>query len=88
MGRPFYNQMLVPLVKTTWGDIHIGLGWQLYDTDHKGLAARHAGSVRGYKSLLVMYPKIGRGVIILSNENEAPRWEFLRAIEEILDQDG
>jgi CubicO group peptidase (beta-lactamase class C family) len=79
-----YQAMLVPQLKTTWGEIHMGLAWQVYDSD-RGFVARHAGEVRGYKSLLITYPADEQAIIILTNSSSAPRWEIAALIENALD---
>lgn len=79
-----YDAMLAPQVKTSWGDIHMGLGWQVYT--HEGeFVARHPGGIRGYKALLLTYPERGRAIIILTNEHDAPRFDIARTVKAILD---
>ena len=51
----------------------MGLGWQIYHTDGGVLVAQHAGSVTGFKSLLITYPERNRAIIILANAEQVPR---------------
>lgn len=78
-----YQAMLEPQIKTSWGEIYMGLGWQVY-IDGGIKVARHPGSVRGYKSLILMYPESQNGLVILTNSSKAPRWLLANSIIEIL----
>lgn len=78
-----YNEMLEPQIKTTWGEIYMALGWQVYETK-RGKVARHPGSVRGYNSLVLTYPESKNAMILLSNSSNTPRWEIAKSITEIL----
>jgi len=78
-----YNEMLEPQIKTTWGEIYMALGWQVYKTEH-GKVARHPGSIRGYKSLVLTYPESKNAMILLTNSSNTPRWEIAKSITEIL----
>ncbi|MCJ8320750.1 MAG: beta-lactamase family protein [Colwellia sp.] len=78
-----FKNMLVPQVKTPWGDIYVGLGWQVY-SENKTKIARHLGSVRGFKSLLKSYPESRRGIIVLSNSSGTPRKKIVDEIEAYL----
>lgn len=78
-----YQKMLEPQVKTTWGEIYMALGWQVYKSEN-GNIARHPGSIRGYKSLVLTYPASKNALILLTNSSNAPRWEIAKSITEIL----
>jgi CubicO group peptidase (beta-lactamase class C family) len=80
-----YKQMLEPQIKTSWGEIHIALGWQVYKSKN-GNVARHPGSIRGYKSLVLTYPHSKNAMILLTNSSNTPRWEVAKSITEILEQ--
>lgn len=80
-----FAQMLRPRKNTSYGEIRMGLGWQLYGNEH-GQVMQHAGSFKGVKALLIAYPDIQRGIVILSNAEELPRWEIADAINSILPQ--
>ena len=67
-----FEEMLEPTVKTVWGNIYMGLGWQVYN-DRNGKAARHPRSIRGFKSLLITYPENKNALILLSNSSATPR---------------
>ena len=82
-----FKAMFKPRVKTTWGEIYMGLGWQVYENEY-GKVARHPGSIRGYKSLLIAYPKSKNAIIILSNSSGTPRWEIEKSITDILIKNG
>lgn len=82
-----FENMLEPTIKTVWGNIYMGLGWQVYN-DRYGKAVRHPGSIRGYKSLLIAYPENKNALILLSNSSATPRWEIAKAITEIMKKDG
>jgi CubicO group peptidase (beta-lactamase class C family) len=78
-----YKEMLEPQIKTTWGEIYMALGWQVYKTEH-GKVARHPGSIRGYKSLVLAYPESKNAMIILTNSSNTPRWEIAKSITQLL----
>lgn len=78
-----FEQMLQPRTNTTYGEIKMGLGWQVYRNEH-GQVIQHAGSFKGVKALLIAYPDIQRGIVILSNADKLPRWEIADAINNIL----
>ncbi|WP_218396481.1 serine hydrolase domain-containing protein [Alteromonas lipotrueae] len=82
-----FDAMLVPQVKTTWGEIYMALGWQVYENEY-GKVARHPGSIRGYKSLVLTYPDSKNAIIILSNSSDTPRWEIAKSITDILNKNG
>ncbi|WP_235407853.1 serine hydrolase domain-containing protein [Pseudoalteromonas sp. SMS1] len=74
-----YKDMLAPQVKTVWGQIDMGLGWQVYKESNVQIA-RHPGSIRGYKSLVLTYPDSKNALIILTNSSNTPRWEIAKLI--------
>jgi len=78
-----YKEMLEPQIKTSWGKIHMGLGWQVYKSEY-GNIARHPGSIRGYKSLILTYPDSKDAMILLTNSSNTPRWEIAKLITGIL----
>jgi CubicO group peptidase (beta-lactamase class C family) len=78
-----YKKMLKPQIKTIWGEIYMGLGWQVYESEG-GFIARHPGSIRGYKSLALTYPEKKNAMILLTNSGNSPRWEIAKAITTIL----
>jgi CubicO group peptidase (beta-lactamase class C family) len=80
-----YKEMLEPQIKTSWGEIHMALGWQVYKSEN-GNVARHPGSIRGYKSLVLNYPHSKNAMILLTNSSNTPRWEVAKSITEILEQ--
>ena len=83
LKKQTYKDMLEPQVKTSWGEIYMGLGWQVYiDLDEK--IARHPGSIRGYKSLVLTYPNSENALILLTNSSNTPRWEIAKSITQIL----
>ena len=80
-----YREMLEPQVKTSWGEIYMALGWQVYKSEN-GNVARHPGSIRGYKSPVLTYPHSKNAMILLTNSSNTPRWEVAKSITEILEQ--
>lgn len=82
-----YKDMLVPQVKTVWGEIYMGLGWQFYKSEGTNVA-RHPGSIRGYKSLIVTYPQNENAMILLTNSSNDSRWELAKSITKILKQNA
>lgn len=82
-----YKDMLEPEVKTSWGEIYMGLGWQVYKSS-KDKIARHPGSIRRYKSLVLTYPDRKNALIILTNSSNPPRWEIAKFITKILKQNA
>lgn len=80
-----YRDMLKPQVKTAWGEIYMGLGWQVYNHSND-IIARHPGSIRGYKSLILTYPDSKNALILLTNSSNTPRWEIAKLITKILKQ--
>lgn len=83
LKKQSYKKMLKPQVKTVWGEIYMGLGWQVYESDGANIA-RHPGSIRGYKSLVLTYPEKKNAIILLTNSSDTPRWEIAKAITRIL----
>ncbi|WP_160152310.1 serine hydrolase [Microbulbifer sp. ALW1] len=82
-----YTQMLEPRADTPWGDIQVALAWQVYEKDGRFIA-RHPGSVRGYKSLLISYPQERNGLVLLSNAAKAPRFETADRLTQTLRDAG
>jgi len=78
-----YQLMQMPRLATSWGT-QMGLAWQLGE-HNKQQALQHAGSVKGYKSLVYAIPEKKRGIIILSNAKNTPRFEIAAAINKVLD---
>jgi len=87
LKKSTYQDMLTPQVKTSWGDIYMGLGWQVYK-DNGVSIARHPGGIRGYKSLVITYPDTKNALIILTNSSDAPRWEISKTMLDILKNTG
>lgn len=85
LKKQTYKLMLEPQVKTTWGEINMGLGWQVYQSANEKVA-RHPGSIRGYKSLILSFPDSKNAVILLTNSSNTPRWEIAKIITKILKQ--
>ncbi|WP_462158821.1 serine hydrolase domain-containing protein [Pseudoalteromonas sp. GB56] len=83
LERNTFKSMLEPQVKTSWGEIFIGLGWQVYRDSQENIA-RHPGSIRGYKSLILTYPDSKHAIILLSNSSDTPRWAIAQSITNIL----
>lgn len=86
LRKATYEKMWQPKKNTSWEGIKIGLAWQLYRDQH-GPVIQHAGSFKGVKTLLIGYPEIKRGIVILSNADKLPRWEIVGAINCILNND-
>jgi len=84
LNESSYQNMLIPRKDTVWGSIKMGLAWQLYQVDGEKVA-QHAGSITGFKSLLITYPARKRAIIILGNTQNVPRWEIATVINSILD---
>ncbi len=82
-----YKDMLKPQVKTSWGELYMGLGWQVYKSSNDQIA-RHLGSIRGYKSLVLTYPDSKNALIILTNSSNTPRWEIAKLITNTLKQNA
>ena len=82
-----FKEMLEPQIKTSWGDIYMALGWQVYKTEGVTIA-RHPGSIRGYKSLVLTYPESRNAMILLTNSSDTPRWGIAKSITEILKQNS
>lgn len=79
--------MLTPTVSTTWDGIRMALGWQIYQSEGD-VIARHPGSVRGYRSLVLFYPEKKNGLIILSNASGTPRFKIAKRLTERLRSSG
>ncbi len=83
LKKQTYKDMLKPQIKTVWGEIYMGLGWQVYKKGGVNVA-RHPGSIRGYKSLIITYPESEDAIILLTNSSNTPRWEIAKSVTEIL----
>ncbi|WP_066961017.1 hypothetical protein [Microbulbifer sp. Q7] len=68
-------------------DIQVALAWQVYEKDGRFIA-RHPGSVRGCKSLLISYPQERNGLVLLTNAAEAPRFEIADKLTQTLPDTG
>lgn len=84
LSKPSYDDMFTPRRKTIWGEIQMGLAWQLYPAGDQ-FVAQHAGTISGFNSLLITYPEQRRAIIILGNADVVPRWEIAGVINAILD---
>lgn len=62
----------------------IGLAWMLREPEPGRPIAEHAGAVRGYNALVLTYPRQKRAVVILTNADDAPRWEIAAAVDRLL----
>ncbi|WP_444927103.1 serine hydrolase domain-containing protein [Microbulbifer sp. TRSA002] len=87
LNKQTYKDMLEPQVKTSWGEIYMGLGWQVYKSSNDKIA-RHPGSIRGYKSLILAYPDSQNALILLTNSSNTPRWEIAQSITKLLKQNA
>lgn len=84
LRRASFDAMLQPLGDGGGPGRFAGIGWQLRSEDGRDIA-EHGGSVRGYNALVLTYPKERRGFVILTNADDAPRWEMARALDRALD---
>ena len=66
-----YQNMLLPEIKTVWGKKDMGLGWQVYKSEGV-IIARHPVSIRGYKSLIIIYPETKDALILFTNSSNTP----------------
>ena len=78
-----YLAMLTPAADDT-GNTKAGLGWQLGETDGRR-TAQHGGSFMGHRALVLVYPELQRGFVILANAGDVPRWDIARVADAILD---
>lgn len=79
-----HRAMIVGQENADGANRYIGLGWQLRYEPGSRLVAEHAGSVRGYTALVLTYPEEKRAFVILTNADDAPRWEIVRAVDGLL----
>jgi CubicO group peptidase (beta-lactamase class C family) len=84
LSRASYQAMMVPQAAADGPERYMGFGWQLRSEEGRDIA-EHGGSVRGYNALVLTYPKERRGFVILTNADDAPRWEMARALDRALD---
>nr|WP_275446945.1 serine hydrolase domain-containing protein [Pseudoalteromonas sp. Of7M-16] len=87
LQKQTYKEMLRPQVKTSWGEIYMGLGWQVYKSSDVQIA-RHPGSIRGYKSLILTYPDSKNALILLTNSSNTPRWDIAKSITKHLKENA
>jgi len=78
-----FAAMITPQATTAAPGRAIGLGWQLREEAGRRIA-EHAGSIRGYSALVLTYPDQRRGFVILTNADDAPRWEIARQLDSVL----
>lgn len=73
-----YRDMVMP-VSPDEGGIPFGLGWQVIQgLDGGGYALQHTGADVGARSIAIMYPRSGEGILLLSNsENTGDLWAKL-----------
>lgn len=76
---PELKQAMVTPVSSEEGGIHFGLGWQvIQNLDGGGYALQHTGADVGARSIAIMYPETGDGILLLSNsENTGDLWAKL-----------
>lgn len=76
---PELARAMVTPVSTAEGGIPFGLGWQvIQDLDGGGYALQHTGADVGARSIAIMYPESGDGILLLSNsENTGDLWAKL-----------
>lgn len=79
-----YTTLHEPRMKTAWDGVRMALGWQV-EGPPGAPVLRHAGGMDGVAALLTLYPRRERAIVILSNAEDTPRFEFRRAINAILD---
>jgi CubicO group peptidase (beta-lactamase class C family) len=78
-----FEEMLTPRLNTTLERTQIGWSW--FITQRNDIQyAYHMGGIRGYESILVMQPKAGNAILILTNSSDTPRWELVDLIERIM----
>lgn len=82
-----FDRMLDRQRPSGWDGIDMGLGWQLEDSRF-GRLPRHAGDAGGMSSLLTLYPEAGLAIAILTNREDAPRFELRSMIEGALIEQG
>ena len=79
-----YQAMFQPRVDSSWEGIAMGLGWQLEKRGEDWLP-RHPGQEHGFSTLVTLYPRQRRAIVILSNAETTPRGEIRKLIESVLD---
>lgn len=84
LSRSSFKAMTIPQAPADGAERYMGFGWQLRSEGGRDVA-EHGGSVRGYNALVLTYPKQRRGFVILTNADDAPRWEMARALDRALD---
>lgn len=72
------------MLKPDAADANAGLGWQLGNAEGRP-KAQHGGSFIGHSALVLVYPAMKRGFVILANAHEVPRWEIVSTADAILD---
>lgn len=83
LGAGSFTAMLNREAEAEGPGRYAGLGWQLREDNGRRIA-EHGGSVRGFNALVLTYPDEGRAIVILTNADDAPRWEIARKVDEIL----
>lgn len=84
LKRTSFQAMIQPRAEAGSVNRHMGYGWQLRRDAHRAIA-EHGGSVRGYNALVLTYPRERRGFVILTNADDAPRWQIAKALDRALD---
>jgi CubicO group peptidase (beta-lactamase class C family) len=83
LSRTAFVAMMEPTAEGPGPGRHAGLGWQLREEGGRRIA-EHGGSVRGYNALVLTYPDQRRAIIVLTNADDAPRWEIAGKVDAIL----
>lgn len=78
-----FEVMLEGQHATSWDGVEMALGWQL-ELSRFGRLPRHAGDAGGMSSLLTLYPDDEVAIAILTNREDAPRWQLRSLIENAL----
>jgi hypothetical protein len=68
--------MITPQIKQS-AKMDFGLGWSILNLED-GIVLQHSGSDPGVRSLALLWPQTGDGIVLMSNSDGAiPTWQLI-----------
>ena len=76
LREPLKQHMITPQIKQS-AKMDFGLGWSILNLED-GIVLQHSGSDPGVRSLALLWPQTGDGIVLMSNSDGAiPTWQLI-----------